>query len=140
MDNPNQIMEINPIGFVNSPYKKSSDAPRQGRNSDILSQIIIYDQYSDGLDGVDRYSHLIILYWLDRADGPLLKVIPPGHTKERGVFSTRAPSRPNHIALCVVDLVECQDNVLTVRGLDALDNSLVIDIKPYLDGLDNISQ
>jgi tRNA-Thr(GGU) m(6)t(6)A37 methyltransferase TsaA len=131
-------IEIIPLGVIQSPYKKRGDAPRQGRNSDIVSKITVYDEYAEALDGIDKYTHLIILYWLDRSDGPLLKVIPPGQTQERGVFSTRAPSRPNQIAFCVVDLVDRKNNVLTVRGLDAFDRSLIVDIKPYLFGLDNI--
>ncbi len=127
---------MKPIGFVRSPYKKQSDAPRQGRDSNVLSQITIFDEYSDGLDGVDSYSHLIVLYWLDRAKRNLLKVIPPGKTKERGVFSTRSPSRPNPIAFCVVDLIKRENNKLTLKGLDALDKSPVLDIKPYIPEID----
>jgi len=70
--------EFKPVGYVLSPYKKSDDAPRQGKESDLLSQIVIFDEYSEGLDGIDHYTHLVVLYWLDRASRNLLKVIPPG--------------------------------------------------------------
>lgn len=132
--------EFKPIGYILSPYKKSDDAPRQGKESDLLSQIVIFDEYSEGLDGIDSYTHLVVFYWLDRASRNLLKVIPPSKTRERGVFSTRSPSRPNPIALCMVQLIKREDNILAVKGLDALDKSPVLDIKPYIPDLDCIQK
>ncbi len=129
-------MKLKPIGIIHSPYNERGDAPRQGRNSENLSKIEIYPEYEEGLDGIERYDNLIILYWLDRSSEKLLKVIPPGQSKERGVFATRAPTRPNPIAFCMVDLLDVNDNILTVRGLDALDKSPLVDIKPHLPDLD----
>ncbi|HNS24571.1 MAG TPA: tRNA (N6-threonylcarbamoyladenosine(37)-N6)-methyltransferase TrmO, partial [Methanobacteriaceae archaeon] len=78
------------------------------------------------------------IYWFDRAEDPLMKVVPHGRTKKRGIFSTRAPPRPNPIGLTMVDLIKREGPVLTVRGLDALDGSPVLDIKPYLPDLDSV--
>jgi tRNA-Thr(GGU) m(6)t(6)A37 methyltransferase TsaA len=131
-------MKLKPIGIISSPYKIKSDSPRQGRFSEKLSKITVFDEYLQGLQDIEKHEHLIILYGLDRAEDYRLKVIPPGKTKEQGLFSTRAPVRPNPIALCMVKLIEIGGNVLTVKWLDALDGSPLIDIKPFLPEIDCI--
>lgn len=131
-------MECIPIGVVRSPYRKRGDAPRQGRLAVTEAEIRIFDDYAPGLQDVENASHLIVLYWLDRADRGLLFATPPGETRERGVFSTRSPARPNPIGFGVVDLARRDGNVLTVRGLDALDGTPVLDIKPYSPEIDSI--
>lgn len=133
-------IECIPIGIVRSPYRVRGDAPRQGRLADTVAEIHILDAYAPGLDGVERSSHLIVLYWLDRAERGLLFAKPPGETEERGVFSTRSPARPNPIGLGIVDLVRREGNVLVVRGLDALDGTPVLDIKPYSPEIDSIPE
>ena len=127
---------IHPIGVVRSPYKEKGDAPRQGRLSDTVSEIVIDENYLFGLDDVEKKSHLIILSWFDRADRTVLRA-PPYHEKvERGVFALRAPNRPNPVAFSVVDLLGREGNILRVRGLDALDGTPVVDIKPYYPDID----
>ncbi|MDP3065392.1 MAG: tRNA (N6-threonylcarbamoyladenosine(37)-N6)-methyltransferase TrmO [Methanobacteriaceae archaeon] len=129
-------LELKPIGTVHSPYVNRGKAPHQGRNSDIISEVVIFPEYEEGLEGIQRNSHLFILYWFDRAEETLLKVVPHGLTEKRGIFSTRAPPRPNPIGLTLVELVKREGNVLTVKGLEALDGSPVLDIKPHLHGLE----
>lgn len=124
-------MELKPIGIINSPYKTKEDAPRQGRYSDKLSKITVFDEYLEGIQDIQRHNYYYILYWLDKAERDKLKGIPPGKTKERGVFSIRSPIRPNPIALCLVKLINVERNVLTVKWLDALDGSPIVDIKPF---------
>lgn len=124
-------MKLQPIGVVNSPYKKSEDAPRQGRYSEKLSKIIVFEEYLEGLQDIERHKYYYVFYWLDKAERDKLKGIPPGKTEERGVFSIRSPIRPNPIALCLVELVKIEDNTLTVKWLDALDGSPLLDIKPF---------
>jgi tRNA (adenine37-N6)-methyltransferase len=131
-------MKLKPIGFIRSKYKKQDEAPRQGRDSQVLNEIIIFDEYIRGLTNIDRYKFLIVLYWLDNADRISLTAIPPGKTKERGVFSTRSPNRPNPIAFCLVEVVNMDKNVLIVKGLDALNKSPVLDIKPFIPEIDCI--
>lgn len=124
-------MKLKPIGVINSPYKKREDAPRQGRYSEKLSKIILFDEYLEGLQDIERHKYYYIFYWLDKAERDKLKGIPPGKTEERGVFSIRSPIRPNPIALCLIELVKIEGNTLTVKWLDALDGSPLLDIKPF---------
>ena len=98
-------IECTPIGVVRSPYRARGDAPRQGRLADTVAEIHVFDAYAPGLEDVERSSHLIVLYWLDRAERGLLYAKPPGETRARGVFSTRSPARPNPIGFGIVDLV-----------------------------------
>lgn len=125
-------MKLKPIGIINSPYKKRGDAPRQGRYSEKISKITIFDEYKEGLQDIERKKYYYVFYWLDRAERDKLKGIPPGRTEERGVFSIRSPSRPNPIAMCLVEIVKIEGNTLSVKWLDALDGSPLIDIKPFL--------
>lgn len=124
-------MKLKPIGVIDSPYKKNEDAPRQGRYSKKLSKIIVFEEYLEGLQDIERHKYYYVFYWLDKAERDKLKGIPPGKTEERGVFSIRSPIRPNPIALCLVELVKIEENTLTVKWLDALDGSPLLDIKPF---------
>ncbi|HSO26041.1 MAG TPA: tRNA (N6-threonylcarbamoyladenosine(37)-N6)-methyltransferase TrmO [Methanobacteriaceae archaeon] len=131
-------MTLKPVGIIHSPFKEKKDSPRQGRYGLEKSEIEIFEEYVEALDGIEKYENLIILYWLDKAERDLLKVVPAGKSKKRGVFSTRAPSRPNPIAFSLVDLLEVNKNKLIVKGLEALDSSLLVDIKPYWKDIDSI--
>jgi len=133
-------LTIRPIGFVRSPYKAKGDAPRQGRLSDTVSEIVIDDEYREGLKDVGKKSHLFVLSWFDRADRSVLRATPPHEGVEHGVFATRSPNRPNPVALSLVDLIRCEEGVLTVRGLDALDGTPVVDIKPYSPEIDCVGK
>ena len=101
-----------------------------------ISTIVIYPQYAQGLNGVDAYKWLYVLYWLHKGDNPerraTLMVVPRRHgaTEKRGVFSTHSPHRPNPIGLTTAELVKVDGNHLTVRGLDAFEGSPIVDIKP----------
>ncbi len=132
-----EMIFLKPVGVVRSPYKEYSEAPPQGKYSMEESVIHIFPEFREALDGIEKYEHFFILYWMDRAERNLLKVVPRSGGRKRGVFSTRAPSRPNPIALCLVKLEKLEDCDLTVRGLDALDGSYVIDIKPYFVDIDS---
>ncbi len=127
---------IRPIGHVRSPYKEQKDAPRQGRFSDTVSEIVIEERYCSGLRDIEKKSHLIVLSWFDRADRTALLAKPPHDPVEHGVFATRSPNRPNPVAFSVVDLIERDGNILRVRALDALDGTPVVDIKPYSPDID----
>ena len=133
-------LTLRPIGFVRSPYKTKGDAPRQGRLSDTVSEIVIADEFREGLKDVGKTSHLFILSWFDRADRSVLRATPPHEGVEHGVFATRSPNRPNPVALTLVDLIHCDKGVLTVRGLDALDGTPVLDIKPYSPEIDCVRE
>jgi len=108
------------------------------------AKIRILPEFCSGLKGVEEFSHLIILYWFhlrdNEADRRTLLVFPRRHmvNVEKGVFACRSPSRPNPIGLCVVELVKRENCTLTVRGLDALEGSPIVDIKPYIPDTDTV--
>ncbi len=129
-------MEFKPIGVIHSPYKGVEDAPRQGSILNDLSEIRIFEEYAEGLKDIESWQHLIILYWLDKAKRDTLLTVSSFDSRIHGVFAVRSPHRPNPIGLAVVDLIEVKDNVLRIRGIDAIDGTLVIDIKPYYAEID----
>lgn len=131
-------MELKKIGVILSPYIERSDAPRQGRFSDLDMVIEIYPEYSDALKGVEHSSHLFILYWGDRSDRSVLQSRTPFSEEPVGVFSSRSPNRPNPIALCIAEFIRREENRLIVKGLDALDGSPLLDIKTYSPAIDSI--
>jgi formylmethanofuran dehydrogenase subunit E len=126
------------IGKIQSPYQRKGDAPRQGIYSTESMKLIIEPEYAEALQGLKEKSHIVVLYWGDRSERHVLKTTPPGRDVEVGVFACRSPNRPNPIALCVAALVSIEENVLTVVGLDALDGSPLLDIKPYVPHLDDV--
>lgn len=131
-----ESISLNPIGIIHSPYQQHGDAPRQGRWSDQESELEVFPQFRDGLKDVGRASHLIVLYWGNRADRSVLQSKTPFSEAPMGVFATRSPNRPNPIAFCVAELVRQADGRLTVRGVDALDGSPLLDIKVYAPAVD----
>jgi len=110
-----------------------------------LSRVKIFPQYCVGLQGLDNFSHLIILYWFHLRDKKeerrTLQVIPRKHpgAPQVGVFASRSPTRPNPIGLCVVELTKIENCVLFVKGLDAVEGSPIIDIKPYTPRADSVA-
>jgi tRNA (adenine37-N6)-methyltransferase len=137
--NPAPI-ELHPVGYVRSSYKTRGDAPRQGRFSDTVSEIVIDVQYRPALYQLEGRKHLWVLCWFDRADRMVLRAVPPGTSAEKGVFAIRSPDRPNPVSLCLVDLLGVEENVLKVRGLDAVDGTPVIDIKMYSSEIDCVTE
>jgi formylmethanofuran dehydrogenase subunit E len=133
-----EIMELRPIGIIHTPYKTAGDAPFQGRLSSETCEIEIFTEYEAGLKDIDRCTHLILLYWLDRADDRVLQTHTPHDPDIHGVFATRSPARPNPIGFHVAELIERKGNVLRIKGIDALDKTPLIDIKPYSSGIDAI--
>lgn len=132
--------ELHPVGYVRSPYRTRGDAPRQGRFSDTVSEIIIDERCCPALYELEKRKHLWVLCWFDRADRAVLRAVPPGTSREKGVFAIRSPDRPNPVSLSLVDLLEVRGNVLRVRGLDAVDGTPVIDIKMYSPDIDCVRE
>ena len=134
-------MQLQEIGIVRNAYKNLTDIPRQGRMSEEVSEIEIHHDFADGLLKIEQNKYLIVLYWAHLAKRDILKTIPPAAKEIHGVFASRSPGRPNPLSLCIVELIECNGSVLRVKGLDALDGSSVIDIKPYtqMDAITEIS-
>ncbi len=129
-------MNLIPIGIVVEGYSDRESAPRQGKFENRKSKIKIYDDFVEGLEGIENYERLIILYWLHLSSRNILKAKPPNELEERGVFSTRSPERPNPVGFAVVKLERIENSILTVRHLDAVTGTPVIDIKPFLKEID----
>jgi len=132
----------NPIGRVSSPYKEKGDAPAQGREKNLVSRIIIDPGFAGGLEGLTVGQQIFVLCWFDRSARDVIKVHPRGKMENplMGVFNTRSPARPNPVSLTLVTTQEITNNILMVCGLDALDNTPVIDIKPYSGKIDEPMQ
>jgi tRNA-Thr(GGU) m(6)t(6)A37 methyltransferase TsaA len=135
-----RALELVPIGVIHSPYRVKGDAPHQGRLSPTTSEIEIFPEFAEGLKDVAERPHVIVLYWLDRAERDTLTATPPHSKKEHGVFATRSPDRPNPIGLAVVDILGIEGARLIVRGLDAFDGTPVLDIKPYSPEIDCVRE
>ncbi len=122
-----------PIGFVRSPYRESAAIPKGlGAKHDAVGALEILEDFEPGLKDIDGFSHLFVIWIFDRAEGFELMGPTPIDQKVHGVFATRSPRRPNPIALTVVELLRRESNTLLVRGLDMLDGTPILDIKPYL--------
>jgi formylmethanofuran dehydrogenase subunit E len=126
-----EIGKLRQIGVVRSPYKTRKAAPSQGRHTEDITTLEIFEDYEPALLDIEKCSHLIVLYWMDQGRRDVLQNRTPWGPKVHGVFATRSPNRPNPIGFCVADLLERDGRLLQVRGLDALDGSPLIDIKPY---------
>lgn len=131
-------MNLVPIGEVRSPYRTPQEAPYQGRFSHELAELEIYPQFMEGLKDVEQATHLIVLYWCHLASRDTLQTKTPFGPEIRGVFACRSPSRPNPIAFCVAELLRVEENCLLVRGVDAVDGSPLLDVKPYSSDLDSV--
>lgn len=129
-------MVLKPIGVIHTPFSSRGEAPHQGRISREICEIEIFPEFVDGLMDIEKCTHLIVLYWLDRADRTKLRAVPPHDGRVHGVFATRSPDRPNPVAFSVAELLSVEGRKLRVRGLDALDGTPLIDIKPYSAGID----
>jgi len=122
-----------PIGFVQSPFSETSAIPKglgaQHPEEGILQ---ILRDFEEGLSDIEGYSHLYVLWAIDRAEGYDLMVTPPSDDRPHGVFTTRSPRRPNPIGLTVVELLRREGSSLHVKGVDMLNGTPILDIKPYL--------
>lgn len=133
-------MDINliPIGVV----KNGIRTPQRRDWKVVASEIIVEEDLREALDNIDEFSHIIVLYWMHRLDSSqrsIKKVHPKGRKDLPlvGVLASRSPARPNPIGVAIVRLLERHDNVLRVIGLDAVDGTPVLDIKPYIPGYDS---
>ena len=130
------IPELKPIGYIRSPYKTVESIPIQAYLSDTEGSVEILDEFKDGLKDIEGFSHILLLYVFHESRGFSLHVKPYLDTEERGLFATRYPSRPNPIGISVVKLLGRDDNILTIRGMDVIDGTPLLDIKPYVPRFD----
>jgi tRNA-Thr(GGU) m(6)t(6)A37 methyltransferase TsaA len=127
------------IGRIRTPWTRRQDCPRNGRESEALCTIELDARYAAALKDVETASHLLILYWMDKARRDLVLQTPKHYGTQRGTFALRSPVRPNPIAASVVKLVKLDGTVLTVQGLDCLDGTPLLDIKPYFASTDAVA-
>lgn len=127
---------MNPIGHVRSPYQDAQDVPRGlGAKHETEGILEILPEFELGLTDIDGFSHLFVIWAFDRSSGFELLGTPPTDNRPHGVFATRSPFRPNPIGLTVVSLIRRDGRQLHVRGIDMLDNTPILDIKPYLSSI-----
>jgi len=127
-------MELIPIGTIHSPHKDRKECPPQG--GEEICWIEVFEQYAEGLKDIDGFSHLILIYWLHQGKDFSLLVKTPWSSELHGVFATRSPDRPNPMGFSIVELLDRNGNRLRVKGLDALEGTPLLDIKPYLPEID----
>jgi tRNA-Thr(GGU) m(6)t(6)A37 methyltransferase TsaA len=134
------MITLTPIGTLSTPWRTVAECPRNGRQPDPAPVCLarVLPAYQEGLAGLEGISHLVLLYWLGEAGTPKLTFTPPFDPQPRGVFSTRAPFRPNPIGMSVVAFDGFKaPGVLNVRYLDCVDGTVLLDIKPYLPTTDS---
>ena len=126
-----------PIGVIHTPFKELSGMPIQSSGSQgTPGTVEVFPDYADGLMDIEGFSHIFLLYHFHGSQGYSLKVKPFLDDREHGVFSTRAPKRPNPIGLSVVRIADRQDNILHIIDIDVLDGTPLLDIKPYVPDFD----
>ena len=129
-------INIEPIGIIHSLFKRKEDIRTLGFSSatgfdEVEGEIEVFKKYEEGLKDIEGFSHLIIIYLFHKIENYSLHVKPYLDKNLRGVFSTRHPKRPNRIGFTIVKLLERRENILKVKGVDMLEGSPVLDIKPY---------
>jgi tRNA (adenine37-N6)-methyltransferase len=124
------------IGVIRTPFTAPEGMPIQPAFSEAVGQVEVLPEYVAGLQDLEDFSHVILIYALHRSDGFTLKVKPFLDDLKHGVFATRHPRRPNRIGISTVRLLSQRDNVLEVEGIDVLDGTPLLDIKPYVPAFD----
>ena len=126
------------IGRIHTPWRVRDECPKNARASDAVCTIVVDPRWAKGLSGLETASHVIVLYWMDHARRDLVVQSPRHYAERNGTFALRSPARPNPIALSVARLERIEGNTLFVVGLDCLDNTPLLDIKPYFASTDSV--
>ena len=131
-----KTIKLKSIGFVKNRVKN----PRFGNFTKEISEVIIEKKFEKALKGIDGYSHLIIVYWMDRVKDYVIEHRPQGNPKVPivGIFACRCPQRPNPIGITTVKLISHRKNKIKVKGLDILDGTPILDVKPYWPQYDKV--
>jgi len=128
------------IGRIHTPWKVRKDCPKNARESEAVCIVDVDPRWQEALKDVETCSHIVLLYWMDRSPRNLVLQMPAHHGVARGTFALRSPARPNPVAMSVVKLLRVDGNRLSVVGLDCLDGTRLIDIKPYFASTDSIPE
>jgi len=126
------------IGTIRTPWKERKDCPKNARESDAVCSIEVDPRWAPALKDVESCTHLVVLYWMDRSRRDIVLQVPRHYGVQRGTFSLRSPARPNPIAMSVVRLLKVEGNTLSVAGLDCLDGTPLLDLKPYFASTDAV--
>jgi tRNA-Thr(GGU) m(6)t(6)A37 methyltransferase TsaA len=124
------------IGRIRTPWTTREQCPKNARESDAVCTIEVDERYAAALAGVESCSHLLVLYWMNRSRRDLVLQVPRSDRQQRGTFALRSPARPNPIAASVSTLLQVEGTRLSVIGLDCLDGTPLLDIKPYFASTD----
>ena len=137
----NTTITLAGIGIIRSPFKEAAGIPIQPVFADGAEGTVeVFPQYADGLNDLEGFERVWLIYWLHKAPPGPLRVIPFRDTVARGVFATRAPCRPNAIGLSCVRLLSVAENRLTIGGVDILDGTPLLDMKPYIPKYDSFPE
>jgi tRNA-Thr(GGU) m(6)t(6)A37 methyltransferase TsaA len=126
------------IGRIRTPWKKRDECPKNARQSDAVCTVELDPHWAEGLSGLESVSHVLLLYWMDQARRDLVRQWPRHRAEPHGTFALRSPARPNPVAVSVARLIGIDGNKLSVVGVDCLDNTPLIDIKPYFASTDSV--
>ena len=134
----NKEIKLKPIGIIHTPYKEPKGIPIQGKfEKEVTGQVEIFPEYKQGLKDIEGFSHLILIYYFDRAKEGKLISRPFLEDEPHGIFAIRSPMRPNHIGCSIVKMLKVKDNIITFSEVDILDNTPLLDIKPYVSHFDS---
>ena len=126
------------IGRIHTPWTRREDCPKNARESEAVCTVELDPRWADGLKGLETVSHVLLLYWMDKARRDLVLQAPRHYGEQRGTFALRSPVRPNPIAASVARLLRVEGTKLSVVGVDCLDNTPLLDIKPYFASTDSV--
>jgi tRNA-Thr(GGU) m(6)t(6)A37 methyltransferase TsaA len=128
------------IGRIRTPWTDRDNCPKNARESDAICTIEVDPRWAPALRGVETCTHLVVLYWMDRSRRDLVIQVPHHYGVGRGTFALRSPARPNPIAMSVARLIGVDGSRLSVSGLDCLDGTPLLDIKPYFASTDSVAE
>jgi len=126
------------IGRIRTPFRTRADCPKNTAESTAVGRVELDPRYAAGLEDIALYSHVWLLYWMHEARRDLIRQVPAHLGRARGTFALRSPVRPNPIAMAAVELVGVEGTTLTVRNVDCLDGTPLVDIKPYFASIDSL--
>jgi tRNA-Thr(GGU) m(6)t(6)A37 methyltransferase TsaA len=126
------------IGCIRTPFKRREDCPKSTARSDATGRVELDPRYAAGLQDLHLYSHAILLYWMNEARRDLIQQLPRHMNVPRGTFALRSPVRPNPIAVAVVEVLGIDGTTVTVRNVDCVDGTPLLDIKPYFPSTDSV--
>ena len=128
------------IGRIRTPWRSRAQCPKNPRESDAICTVELDPRWTRALKGLETVTHVLLLYWMNRTRRDLVLQVPRHYGEQRGTFALRSPARPNPIALAVARLARIEGNLLYVVGVDCLDNTPLLDIKPYFAATDSVPE